>query len=58
MVSTHNSSDSIVLIQQQMQALQGLIAHLGSRGQAEPEGSGGVLPEPYTDTVLCVTLGS
>ena len=29
-----------------------------SRGQAEPEGCGGVLPEPYTYTVLCVTLGS
>ena len=29
-----------------------------SSGQAEPEGSGGVLPEPYTETVLCVTLGS
>ena len=28
------------------------------RGQAEPEGCGGVLPEPYTYTVLCVTLGS
>ena len=27
-------------------------------GQAEPEGFGGVPPEPYTDTVLCVTLSS
>ena len=28
------------------------------RGQPKPEGFGGLLPEPYTDTVLCVILGS